>query len=100
MPAMPRTWPSRRPSRFSVAALVGFVARACLLCLLIRSIYPPRVYECKADAEAKMSETHDHSDHGHSHGPTEGGVLDPVCGMTVDPHTAKPVSYTHLRAHE
>ena len=32
---------------------------------------------------------HDHSHHGHAHGPTEGGALDPVCGMTVDPHTAK-----------
>jgi len=27
--------------------------------------------------------THDHA------APAEGGVLDPVCGMTVDPHTAK-----------
>lgn len=33
--------------------------------------------------------SHDHSHHGHSHGPAEGGVIDPVCGMTVDPHTAK-----------
>ena len=32
---------------------------------------------------------HDHSHHGHAHGPAEGGVIDPVCGMTVDPHTAK-----------
>lgn len=32
---------------------------------------------------------HDHSHHGHSHGPAEGGAIDPVCGMTVDPHTAK-----------
>jgi Cu+-exporting ATPase len=33
---------------------------------------------------------HDH--HGHDHGDAaaaEGGVRDPVCGMTVDPHTAK-----------
>src|SRR5690349_18295468 len=33
---------------------------------------------------------HDH--HGHDHGHiavAEGGVRDPVCGMTVDPHTAK-----------
>jgi len=30
------------------------------------------------------------STHTHDHGaPAEGGVLDPVCGMTVDPHTAK-----------
>jgi Cu+-exporting ATPase len=32
--------------------------------------------------------THDAHDH-HHHAPAEGGVLDPVCGMTVDPHTAK-----------
>lgn len=32
---------------------------------------------------------HDHSHHDHAHGPAEGGVIDPVCGMTVDPHTAK-----------
>ncbi|MDO9411645.1 MAG: heavy metal translocating P-type ATPase [Pseudolabrys sp.] len=30
---------------------------------------------------------HPHYDHVHHHTPT--GVLDPVCGMTVDPHTAK-----------
>ena len=30
------------------------------------------------------------SGHTHDHAaPAEGGVLDPVCGMTVDPHTAK-----------
>ena len=28
-------------------------------------------------------------DHHHHDAPAEGGVLDPVCGMTVDPHTAK-----------
>src|SRR5690349_18586372 len=40
--------------------------------------------------------SHDHTDaghdheHGHRHGaPAEGGVVDPVCGMAVDPHTAK-----------
>jgi Cu+-exporting ATPase len=27
--------------------------------------------------------------HHHHAAPTEGGALDPVCGMTVDPHTAK-----------
>jgi Cu+-exporting ATPase len=36
---------------------------------------------------------HHHEGHGahdhHRHAPAEGGVLDPVCGMTVDPHTAK-----------
>jgi Cu+-exporting ATPase len=34
--------------------------------------------------------SHDHAGHNHSHNkPAESGVLDPVCGMTVDPHTAK-----------
>ncbi|MFA6264664.1 MAG: heavy metal translocating P-type ATPase [Pseudolabrys sp.] len=32
---------------------------------------------------------HDHSHHDRHHAPTEGGAIDPVCGMTVDPHTAK-----------
>ncbi len=44
-----------------------------------------------------MSTTEHHHDHDHAHGAhdhhhhatAEGGVLDPVCGMTVDPHTAK-----------
>jgi P-type Cu+ transporter len=33
-----------------------------------------------------------HHHHGHDHGDAaaaEGGVRDPVCGMTVDPHTAR-----------
>jgi len=33
-----------------------------------------------------MTAAHDHHHHDK---PTEGGVIDPVCGMTVDPHTAK-----------
>ena len=33
---------------------------------------------------------HDHHAHDHHHAaPPKDGVLDPVCGMTVDPHTAK-----------
>ena len=37
-----------------------------------------------------MAAHHDHSHHTHdSSAPTDGKVLDPVCGMTVDPHTAK-----------
>jgi Cu+-exporting ATPase len=32
---------------------------------------------------------HDHGHHGHNHGEPATGVKDPVCGMTVDPHTAK-----------
>ena len=41
-----------------------------------------------------MTEHHHtaHSDRAHAHRPSgglEGGVKDPVCGMTVDPHTAK-----------
>jgi P-type Cu+ transporter len=34
--------------------------------------------------------TTEHHEHHHQHGaPTQGGAIDPVCGMTVDPHTAK-----------
>jgi P-type Cu+ transporter len=29
------------------------------------------------------------AEHNHHHGAPEGGAVDPVCGMTVDPHTAK-----------
>ena len=43
-----------------------------------------------------MSTGEHHHDHSHAHGhdphqhtPADGGVIDPVCGMTVDPHTAK-----------
>jgi Cu+-exporting ATPase len=41
-----------------------------------------------------MSHAHEHHDHsghshGHDHAPHGGGAIDPVCGMTVDPHTAK-----------
>ena len=33
---------------------------------------------------------HDHRHHDHGHGaPVEGGAIDPVCGMTVDPHNPK-----------
>ncbi|MDI3468164.1 MAG: P-type ATPase [Pseudolabrys sp.] len=35
-----------------------------------------------------MSHGPAHGDHDHHHGATDtGGVIDPVCGMTVDPHT-------------
>jgi Cu+-exporting ATPase len=37
-------------------------------------------------SDAAAHEGHSHHDHGHNP-PAEGGVLDPVCGMTVDPHT-------------
>ena len=38
---------------------------------------------------------HDHSGHGHAAAPKTGsGVKDPVCGMTVDPHTT-PHRHTH-----
>jgi len=37
-------------------------------------------------SDMTMNAEHHHHDHG---APAEGGVLDPVCGMTVDPHTAK-----------
>ncbi len=39
-----------------------------------------------------MSATHDHHHHA---APAEGGALDPVCGMTVDPHNAKHQASHH-----
>src|SRR5436853_3387254 len=70
MRASPRTCPSMRPSLFSVADLAS--------CRMV-DIYPPRV------SGASMSETLHHD---HHHAAAE-GAIDPVCGMTVDPHTAK-----------
>src|SRR5258708_37009173 len=32
---------------------------------------------------------HDHAACGHAHAAAAASVLDPVCGMTVDPHSAK-----------
>jgi Cu+-exporting ATPase len=50
--------------------------------------------------------SHDHAghDHHHHHGvpaqtPAEGGAIDPVCGMTVDPHTAKHRAKFHGHPH-
>ena len=40
-------------------------------------------HEVALPPSGPSTHTHDHD------APTEGGVLDPVCGMTVDPHTAK-----------
>ena len=40
-------------------------------------------HEVVTAPSAPSTHTHDHA------APAEGGVLDPVCGMTVDPHTAK-----------
>ena len=46
--------------------------------------------------------THSHESHaGHSHGPppdAEGKVVDPVCGMTIDPASAKGGSHIHKGA--
>jgi len=51
----------------------------------------------KSSSAGKPASSHEHGHHGHAccghgaHPREEGqhGVLDPVCGMTVDPHTAK-----------
>lgn len=54
---------------------------------LVHAVYiPPRGIKRKTD---DMAHAHDHHGHDHGHSHAEGGVLDPVCGMTVDPHTAK-----------
>src|SRR5882757_1729553 len=102
MPANPRIWPSIRLSRFKQDALISS---------RISVIYPPRVYKSRAGIPAGKSlvahAEHDHShahhhDHGaaahsccggkHDHGdkPAEATLaIDPVCGMKVDPVTAK-----------
>src|SRR6185295_5202875 len=73
----PRTCPSIRCSLFSTDALAS---------LCMRSIYPLGVYYARRNAMTHADHDHHGHDHGHSHAQ---GVLDPVCGMTVDPHTAK-----------
>src|SRR5664279_1098887 len=86
MRARPRTWPSMRPSRLSVAVLPSF-----LWSLRMRSIYPLGVYKTRAPEyyRRKLSAMSMTTEHHHHDTPAAGGVIDPVCGMTVDPHTAK-----------
>src|SRR5664280_1037867 len=86
MRARPRTWPSIRPSRLSVAVLPSF-----LWSLRMRSIYPLGVYKTRAPEyyRRKLSAMSMTTEHHHHDTPAAGGVIDPVCGMTVDPHTAK-----------
>src|SRR5450756_2420545 len=86
MRARPRTWPSIRPSRLSVAVLPSF-----LWSLRMRSIYPLGVYKTRAPEyyRRKLSAMSMTTEHHHHDAPAAGGVIDPVCGMTVDPHTAK-----------
>src|SRR5665647_314436 len=81
-----RTWPSIRPSRLSVAVLPSF-----LWSLRMRSIYPLGVYKTRAPEyyRRKLSAMSMTTEHHHHDTPAAGGVIDPVCGMTVDPHTAK-----------
>ena len=57
---------------------------------------PPQGISRKIEAEAAMSATHDHSHDRHQHHtPAADGAIDPVCGMTVDPHTAKHQASHH-----
>src|SRR5882724_12455168 len=85
MRATPRTWPSIRLRRRR---------HDVLACLRIAHIYPHRV--CDARRTSSMNE-HAHSRAAHTHGThTEpGSVIDPVCGMAVDPHTT-PQRHTYL----
>src|SRR5215510_10504725 len=88
----PRTWPSIRLRRRR---------HDVLACLRIALIYPHRV--CDARRTFSMNE-HTHTHAAHTHGTTpatapgtevaSGSVIDPVCGMSVDPHTT-PHRHTH-----
>src|SRR5713226_365909 len=84
MRAMPRTWPSIRPSRFAQDALMSFRMIA---------IYPYTVSVSIPVRGPAMASAQDHSHYAHGqHGVPQGtkavadGVHDPVCGMIVDPH--------------
>src|SRR5262245_26761678 len=88
MRATPRTWPSIRLRRRR---------HDVLACLRIALIYPHRV--CDARRTFSMNEnTHAQAAHTHdiAHGAQveSGSVIDPVCGMSVDPHTT-PHRHTH-----
>src|SRR2546422_3101752 len=86
MRASPRTWPSIRCRRLSTGLLAS---------VRMRAIYPYPVWVSRAKSTSAMADTHSRSgenethDHPHRHDHATGvkdGVLDPVCGMTVDPH--------------
>src|SRR4030081_445915 len=79
MLARPRTCPSTRFSRFRTEALIS---------VRMHLIYPHRVYSSRCEAQLMAMTDHKHMvDPGgrgdHVHAP------DPVCGMSVDPQTAK-----------
>src|SRR5687768_309113 len=79
MRVSPRTWPSIRFNRFRQDALMS---------VRIASIYPPRVYDARRAGEPMKPQTaREHTAHTqHAAAPP---AIDPVCGMTVDPATAK-----------
>src|SRR5215470_6382072 len=73
----PRTWPSIRLRRRR---------HDVLACLRIALIYPHRV--CDARRIFSMNQpTHSRAAHTHGAQADSGSVIDPVCGMSVDPHT-------------
>src|SRR4029077_18752105 len=79
MRASPRTWPSIRRNLFSVVVLAS---------PRMTAIYPYGV-----SVSSQMT-------HAHGHGTTAGDLaLDPVCGMTVDPHGAKHRHQHHGRTY-
>src|SRR5690348_5464168 len=77
MRASPRTWPSIRWRRLPQDVLIS---------VRMAYRYTPLGYQLQG--RKKMSHS-DHRQHGHGHhgAPPKDGVIDPVCGMTVDPHT-------------
>src|SRR2546429_230482 len=77
MRATPRTWPSIRLRRRR---------HDVLACLRIAHIYPYGVYDARRTSS--MNE-HPHSRATRTYGTQvePGSVIDPVCGMAVDPHT-------------
>src|SRR5262249_24760635 len=77
----PRTWPSIRLRRRR---------HDVLACLRISLIYPHRV--CDARRTPSMNQQA-HATHAHNQ-VEQGSTIDPVCGMSVDPH-ATPHRYIH-----
>src|SRR5690242_5774513 len=96
MRVTPRTWPSTRPRR---------LMQDCLVSLFMLVIYPMGVYRASpsipyrgiSPPEPIVTNKEDHGAHAHSccsghkaSAPTVAHtVKDPVCGMSVNPETAK-----------
>src|SRR5215831_3721303 len=94
----PRTWPSIRPSRLRQEPLTSLrmAAYIPLPPIGVKTLpLPPmgtKGHPFAGEAMQAMDDAQPHAAHAHDHpagvaAPEHAGARDPVCGMTVDPHT-------------